>query len=154
VREFLLLVAIGCGTPSRTVTAPPPPPPVDAGTEPISLVTSMVVVEACPDSKSLDTKLANREIDELVGPCKKVPGGEAHFSATLLPGGTVELASPSGDQNEGVVPTCVLKNAKQLKHKLRLSKACKFDVKLEQRTTEAPKEEVPYRSSKSEPPKT
>lgn len=113
---------------------PPPPPPIDAPpAEPISLVTSMVIVEACPDSKRLDSKLANREIDELVGPCKKVPGGNAHFSATLLPGGRVELASPSGDATEGVVPTCLLQNAAQLKHKLKLTKACKFDVKLEQR---------------------
>lgn len=96
----------------------------------------MVIVEACPDSPRLDTKLANREIDELVGPCKKVPGGNAHFSATLLPGGRVELASPSGDPTEGVVPTCIVQNAAQLRHKLRLIRACKFDVKLEQRLAE------------------
>ncbi len=99
----------------------------------------MVIVEACPDSKLLDTKLANREIDELVGPCKKVPGGAAHFSATLLPGGRVELASPAGDPTEGVVPTCLVQNARQLKHKLKLTKPCKFDVKLEQRIAEPPK---------------
>lgn len=96
----------------------------------------MVVVEACPDSAKLDTKLASREIDELLGPCKKVPGGAAHFSATLLPGGRVELASPSGDPAEGVVPTCLVQNAGQLKHKLKLVKPCKFDVKLEQRIAE------------------
>jgi len=96
----------------------------------------MVIVEACPDSHRLDTKLANREIDELVGPCKKVPGGNAHFSATLLPGGRVELASPSGDPTDGVIPTCVVQKATQLKHKLKLAKACKFDVKLEQRMAE------------------
>lgn len=96
----------------------------------------MVIVEACPDSKQLDSKRATREIDELVGPCKKVPGGNAHFSATLLPGGRVELASPSGDPSEGIVPTCLLQNAGQLKHKLKLAKACKFDVKLEQRIAE------------------
>jgi hypothetical protein len=96
----------------------------------------MVIVEACPDSKQLDSKLANREIEELVGPCKKVPGGNAHFSATLMPGGRVQLASPSGDRAEGIVPTCLLQNAAQLKHKLKLGKACKFDVKLEQRIAE------------------
>jgi hypothetical protein len=96
----------------------------------------MVIVEACPDAKQLDTKRATREIEELLGPCKKVPGGAAHFSATLLPGGRVELASPSGDPTDGVVPTCVLRNATQLRHKLRLDKACKFDVVLEQRIAE------------------
>ena len=97
------------------------------------MVTSFVMVEECPEAKELNTKQATREIDELVGPCKKVPTGAAHFSATLLPGGRVELASPSGDPTEGVVPTCLLQKSSQLKHKLRLKHACKFDVKLEQR---------------------
>ena len=134
------MVVVGCWKPSNP-TVPEQgsaaPPPADApSSDPISLVTSMVIVEACPDSHRLDTKLANREIDELVGPCKKIPGGNAHFSATLLPGGRVELASPSGDPGEGVVPTCIVQNAAQLKHKLKLAKACKFDVKLEQRIAE------------------
>lgn len=105
-------------------------PPV---VEPISLVTSMVVVEGCPDSKKLDTRQATREIEELVGPCKKIPGGTAHFAATLLPGGQIELAAPSGDPNEGVVPTCAVQNAAQIRHRIKLTYACKFDVKLEQR---------------------
>jgi hypothetical protein len=137
---LVVLVVAGCWRASNPTVPPPPPPPPhqptpeEPSTEPISLVTSMVIVEACPDSRQLDTKLANREIDELVGPCKKVPGGRAHFSATLLPGGRVELASPSGDPSEGVVPTCLVQNAGQLKHKLKLTRPCKFDVKLEERT--------------------
>jgi hypothetical protein len=139
VRGILVFAAVlGCGQPAQREPEKPtpvePPPPV----EPISLITSMVVVEECPDSKRIDTKLANREIDELVGPCKKVPGGAAHFSATLLPGGRVELASPSGDPAEGVVPTCLVQQLAQLKHKLKLTKPCKFDVKLEQRIAEPP----------------
>ena len=130
-----MIVALGCG-PTAKPTAVVAPPPTEQPNEPISLVTSMVVVEACPDSKRLDSKKANREIEELVGPCKKVPGGEAHFSATLLPGGRVELGSPNGNPEDGMVPTCVMQQAKQLRHKLRLSKACKFDVKLEQRIAE------------------
>lgn len=126
-------LAIGCG-PKASSPSPVDPKPADSPPEPsISLVTSVVVIDACPDSKKLDSKAANREIEELVGPCKKVPGGAAHFSAILLPGGQVELASPSGDVSEGIVPTCVLQQQKQLRHKLRLGKACKFDVKLEQR---------------------
>lgn len=97
------------------------------------MVTSMVIVDACPDSKKLDSKLATREIDELVGPCKKVPGGAAHFSATLLPGGQVELGGPSGGPDEGVVPTCLVQKQTQLRHKLRIKTACKFDVRLEER---------------------
>jgi hypothetical protein len=97
------------------------------------MVTSMVVVEGCPDSKKLDTRQASREIEELLGPCKKVPGGSAHFAATLLPGGAIELAAPSGDPSEGLVPTCVVQNAAQIRHRLKLTYACKFEVKLEQR---------------------
>lgn len=105
------------------------PAPAEPG---INVVSSMVIVDACPDSRKLDTRLATREIDELVGPCKKVPGGAAHFSATLHPGGRVELASPAGDPTAGIVPTCLLQKQTQLKHKLKLTSACKFDVKLEE----------------------
>lgn len=98
----------------------------------------MVIVDECPESRKLDSRLATREIEELVGPCKKVPGGAAHFAAILLPGGRVELTSPSGDVSEGIVPTCLLQKQTQLKHKLRLKAACKFDVKLEQRVADQP----------------
>jgi hypothetical protein len=129
---LVVALAAACSAPANP--APKDPKPADPPPDPaISLVTSMVVIDACPDSKRIDSKAANREIDELVGPCKKVPGGAAHFSAILLPGGQVELASPTGDPTEGIVPTCVLQQQKQLKHKLKLTKACKFDVKLEQR---------------------
>lgn len=142
MREILAIaiVVTGCwrgGTPPAQNDPAPPPPDAAAG-EPISLVTSMVVVGACPDSRRLDTRVANREIDELLGPCKKVPGGAAHFSATLVPGGRVELASPTGDPSEGVVPTCIVQHLGQLRHKLRLTKPCTFDVRLEERTAPAP----------------
>lgn len=142
---MVVAVFAGCWTGSSPVVekasdaSGATPASLDAGAPPISLVTSFVVVEQCPDSKKLDPKLANREIDELVGPCKKVPGGAAHFSATLIPGGRVELASPSGDPAGGVVPTCLLQNQGQLKHKLRLVQRCKFDVKLEERLAESPR---------------
>ncbi len=96
------------------------------------------MIDACPDSKRIDSKQATREIDELVLPCKKVPGGAAHFAAILLPGGQVELTSPSGDASEGIVPTCLLQARNQLRHRLKLTKACKFDVKLEQRLADQP----------------
>lgn len=128
-------LTFGCGP--KASSPPVDPKPSDPPPEPtISLVTSVVVIDACPEAKKLDTKSANREIEELVGPCKKVPGGAAHFSAILLPGGEVELASPSGDVTEGIVPTCLLQQRKQLKHKLKLAQPCKFDVKLEQRLAE------------------
>jgi hypothetical protein len=142
-----LLVAALAGCPGTSSTTGPSNPTGPSDAKPAdpdsdvaiqSLVTSMVVIEACPDSKRIDSKAANREIEELVGPCKKVPGGAAHFSATLMPGGQVELGSPTGDRANGIVPTCVLQQQKQLKHKLRLTKACKFEVKLEERVAEKP----------------
>jgi hypothetical protein len=110
-----------------TAQPPPPPPPT------VSMVTSMVIIEACPDSKHFSAVRARQEIEELVGPCTKVPGGGAHFAATLRPDGSVELTSPSGDPKTGIVPTCLLQTRAQLRHKLRLTKPCMFDVKLEER---------------------
>lgn len=102
---------------------------------PLSMVTSSVIIDACPEAAKLNTKQASKEIAELVSPCTKVPGGAAHFSATLLPGGRVELGSPSGDPDEGVVPTCLVQSQGQLKHRVKLRSPCRFDVKLEQHTT-------------------
>ena len=99
------------------------------------MVTSSVIMDACPEAAKLNTKQASKEIAELVSPCTKIPGGAAHFSATLLPGGRVELGSPSGNPDEGVVPTCLVKSQAQLKHRLKLQSACRFDVKLEEHTT-------------------
>ncbi|MDB4953674.1 MAG: hypothetical protein JWO36_1243 [Myxococcales bacterium] len=96
-------------------------------------MTSSVVVNECPDSPKMSSKQAAKEIDELVGPCTTIPGGAAHFSAILEPDGRIELASPSGDPSGGVVPTCVVQTASQLRHRLKLKAACKFDVKLEER---------------------
>ncbi len=97
-----------------------------------SLVNASSVVSACPDSKSMNARAASNAINQLVEPCAAVPGGRAHFSATLLPGGKIELASPAGNPADGVVPTCVLRGG--LRHKVLLKSACTFDVKLEERT--------------------
>jgi hypothetical protein len=35
--------------------------------------------------------------------------------------------------SEGMVPTCVVQSAAQIRHRLKLTYACKFEVKLEQR---------------------
>jgi hypothetical protein len=137
-RAAKILVVVGLGACWRTA-APPAAGPASEALDPtaapsaISLVTSAVVMDACPDQKRIRNRQATQEIEELVGPCTKVPGGAAHFSATLLPGGRIALASPSGDRDDGVVPTCVLQQANQLRHRLRLTKPCKFDVKLEER---------------------
>ena len=137
-----LLVQVGCwrgtsSSASASATGAAPVPGSGSATAPSSEVqsldTSSVTLDACPDSKQMSSKLASREVEELVGPCTSIPGGAAHFSATLLPNGRVELASPSGDRNLGVVPTCLVQSQNQLKHKLRLAHPCRVDVRLEER---------------------
>jgi hypothetical protein len=102
----------------------------------VSLVNATVVVAECPDAKTMNNRTAQAAIHRLVDPCAMVPGGKAHFAATLLPGGRIELAAPSGDPAEGVVPTCVLRH--NLLHKVFLKKPCKFDVQLEERRAQPP----------------
>ena len=95
-------------------------------------VNATVIVAKCPDVKRVKVRTAQDAIQKLVGPCATVPGGRAHFSATLMPGGRIELASPEGDKAEGVVPTCVLQN--RLVHKVLLRSPCTLDVQLDERT--------------------
>jgi hypothetical protein len=96
-----------------------------------SMVNASAVVAACPDARKMNAKAAADTINQLFEPCAQVPGGKAHFSATLLPGGKIELASPEGKVAEGVVPTCALSHG--LTHKTLLSHPCTFDVQLEER---------------------
>ena len=101
-----------------------------------SLVNASSVISACPDNKRMNARAAANAINHLIEPCATVPGGRAHFSATLLPGGKIELASPEGSAADGVVPTCVLKGG--LRHKVKLMHGCTFDVQLEERTVATP----------------
>jgi hypothetical protein len=116
--------AVGCGGKGAET-------PESEGPD-ITSVNASVIVKECPDAKrGMNSKAANSAIRKLVAPCSKVPGGAAHFSATLMPGGRIQLASPEGDATQGVVPTCVLEN--QLNHRVRLKEPCKLDVLLEER---------------------
>jgi hypothetical protein len=96
-----------------------------------SMINASAVVAACPDARKMNAKAAAEAMNKLVEPCAQVPGGKAHFSATLMPGGKIELAAPDGKVAEGVVPTCVLSHG--LTHRILLSKPCTFDVQLEER---------------------
>jgi hypothetical protein len=101
-----------------------------------SMVNASAVISACPDARRMNARAATDAVSKLVEPCARVPGGKAHFSATLLPGGKIELAAPDGKVAEGVVPTCVLSHG--LTHKVLLNKPCTFDVQLEERKVGAP----------------
>jgi hypothetical protein len=129
-----LLIASATVSACRTGTAASPD---SSGSGNVSIVEATVVVSACPDAKNMNAKAARDAIRKLVDPCAAIPGGSAHFAATLHPDGRIELAAPSGDPAEGVVPTCVLRN--KLAHKVLLRDDCKFDVKLDERpNTSAP----------------
>jgi hypothetical protein len=126
-----VVLAGACG--GAAAGGPRPASPADeAPRVKTSMVSAAAVVSACPDGKRMNAKLAADTLQKLVDPCASVPGGRAHFSAALLPGGKIELAAPDGNAAEGVVPTCVLQHG--LTHKVLLKSPCKFDVQLEERT--------------------
>lgn len=117
--------------------APPEPAPSDAPEPAVaSLVNATVIVNKCPDGARVNIRMAEDAIRKLVGPCATVPGGRAHFSATLQPGGRIDLAAPDGDPADGVVPTCVLQN--RLVHHVLLKSPCALDVQLDERQMTVP----------------
>ncbi len=136
-----LIASIALCACSGAKVAPATEEPLDEVPKSVtSLVNASSVVAACPDNKRMNARAAANAIDHLIEPCATVPGGKAHFSATLLPGGKIELAAPDGNAADGVVPTCVLKGG--LHHKVKLMHACTFDVQLEERklgAADAPK---------------
>jgi hypothetical protein len=127
-----LLGSLSLGACSGAKVEPATEEPLDEVPKSVtSLVNASSVVAACPDNKHMNARAAANAIDHLIAPCASVPGGKAHFAATLLPGGKIELAAPDGNPADGVVPTCVLKGG--LHHKVKLMHACTFDVQLEER---------------------
>jgi hypothetical protein len=106
-------------------------PPAEDAPAPLALMNVSVVATTCPQVTKHNARMAENAIRKLVEPCDKVPGGGARFTATMLPGGRIELGSAEGDPTEGTVPTCVVKN--QLTHKIQLRKECVFRVELEER---------------------
>ncbi|AKT43924.1 hypothetical protein [Chondromyces crocatus] len=128
----LLLMLASC---KKAKPAEPPKPP-EPTAPPLALVSASVVATSCPQVTQYNARAAENAIRKLVEPCTQIPGGAAHFTATMLPGGQIQLASKEGDPVGGTVPTCVVKN--QLTHKIFLRKACVFQVELEERPVVAP----------------
>jgi hypothetical protein len=92
------------------------------------MVTATVLANSCQTLGSKSAKLAEATMAQLVEGCSSVPGGGAQFSATLEPGGLVQIAAAPGQPD--VVPICILKHS--LVHKVPLTRPCKLDVKLEE----------------------
>lgn len=120
------LVVVGCASPS-----PPPaaeaPPPEPAGPS-AQLVNATVLTNGCQDLGARSARLAEAAMNQLVEGCSSVPGGSAQFTATLEPGGRVEISTAAGQP--AVVPTCILKHA--LVHRVKLTQPCRLDVRIEQ----------------------
>lgn len=138
MRSSLRLAAVGLATLCACSSQPPPGPaqPEEPAAPPLSLMNATVIAKTCPDVTRTNARAAESAIKKLVEPCTKIPGGDAHFTATMLPGGRIVLGSPDGDPTEGTVPTCVVKN--QLTHKIQLRKPCEYRVYLEERSIAAP----------------
>jgi hypothetical protein len=92
------------------------------------MVTATVLTNSCQALGSKSAKLAEATMAQLVEGCSSVPGGGAQFSATLEPGGLVQITAAPGQPD--VVPICILKHS--LVHKVPLTKPCRLDVKLEE----------------------
>jgi hypothetical protein len=84
----------------------------------------------------MNSRAAETAVRKLVAHCESVPGKGFHFKATLVPGGRIELASPGGNPEDGVVPTCALRSG--LTHGVALKERCVFDVRLDERPVPGP----------------
>ncbi len=129
---MLVVAACSRATPQESAVPPARGSATPAG-GPDALVTVLstsYVVGQCPDAKTMNARAAETTMRKLVQPCDKVPGSKSDFRATLVPGGRIVLASPSGNSDEGWVPTCVLRHG--LTHNVALKEPCAFDVHLEE----------------------
>jgi hypothetical protein len=137
VGSAIVLVLGGCTHRRPAAAAAAAAHEADAGPQ-VALTNTSFVVSSCPDATKMDSRVANAAMRKMVEPCGTVPGQAARFRATLVPGGRIELASPTGDRAEGVVPLCVLKN--RLTHSVQLKERCTFDVQLEERKIPGPQD--------------
>jgi hypothetical protein len=96
---------------------------------PVELVDATILLTDCGTVSNVSAKQAEKTMRQLVEACSEVPGGTAQFTATLLPGGRVELTTP--DAGLQMVPTCVLSHA--LTHRVVLKRACSMQVQMSER---------------------
>ena len=115
--SVLLAWLVSCGPKEPPATGPS-----------AQMVTATVLANSCQALGSKSATLAEAAMAQLVEGCSSVPGGGAQFSATLQPGGLVQITAAPGQPD--VVPICILKHA--LVHKVPLTKPCRLDVKLEE----------------------
>ena len=120
------IVALGLG-------ACGPKPPAPEGAAPSTshaarLVNATILANGCEALGRGNGVAAEHAMYELVEGCTAVPGGNARFFATLLPGGQIKIAAADGQPD--VVPICILKHP--LSHKVPLERPCRLDVNITQ----------------------
>lgn len=127
----LALTVAGCARGQEPTPTLPPAASAQADDlpPPVGLVDSTIIFTDCGTVANMNAKLAAKTMRQLVEACSEVPGGTAQFSATLLPGGRIELATPDG--GVGMVPVCVLHH--ELKHKVIVQKPCTMQVRMSER---------------------
>src|SRR5690349_20138602 len=69
--------------------------PPHATVPPVTVIDAVVIVHDCAKLGSGNAKLAEKAMNQLVAGCSELPSASANFSATLLPGGQIQIAAPS-----------------------------------------------------------
>jgi len=114
--------------------APAAPSTDDESNPPIGMVDAAIMFTDCAVVSNMNAKLAQKTMRQLVEACNEVPGGKAEFTATLNPGGRIELHNADGGL--GTVPICVLHH--ELKHKVVVKKPCTMQVQMTERKAVRP----------------
>jgi hypothetical protein len=110
-------------------------PPKDETSQKVAMVDATILMTDCSKVSNYSATVAERTMRRLVEDCNGVPGGQAEFVATLLPGGRIQISAVDG--SDATVPICVLRH--QLEHQVSINKACKIHVQMEQKAaTRAP----------------
>jgi hypothetical protein len=123
-----IAIAAACTCACAQTTHAPSATPASASGRAAQVVNATILTNGCQRLGTSSAQLAEHAMNDLVEGCTSIPGGSAHFEASLQPGGRIEIASAPG--YEDVVPICVLKHA--LVHKVPLAKPCRLDVKIEE----------------------
>jgi hypothetical protein len=103
-------------------------------------VDAVIVANECAKLGNVNARAAEKAMHKLVEGCAEVPGGVAQFTATLVPGGRIDIGPMKGsDPAQATVPMCVLKHP--LVHTVALPSPCKLDVRMEQQKIAVPVKE-------------
>ncbi len=128
-------VGVACGSaPAPAPSTPPASPATPASsvaTRPAHTVSAVVLVNGCAHLGVTNARLAQAAMNQLVDGCSAFSGSRVQFTATLLPGGTIQF-EPRPNESQSI-PICVVNHP--LSHHVKLDKACSLEVRLEEGST-------------------